>query len=174
MYGFLKPDMQEWRAEVIQEQIKEEGINTWLPIHMQQKSAASKTQKPDYTGQLAYIPVAWHGEKRKVQTDLCYKMPMLTGRETLASVCWAAQSCLTLHDRMDYSPPGSSVYGIFQARVLEWVAICFSRGSSQLRDRTHVSCTAGGFFTTEHPGKPPWYLSPSLFPTVKVAKGHTY
>ena len=47
---------------------------------------------------------------------------------------------------MDCSPPGSSVYGIFQARILEWVAIPFSWGSSQLRDRTQVSCIAGVFF----------------------------
>ena len=50
-----------------------------------------------------------------------------------------------------YSPPGSSVHGIFQARILEWVAIFFSRGSSQPSDRTHVSCLAGGFFTTVPP-----------------------
>ena len=55
---------------------------------------------------------------------------------------------------MDYSPPGSFVYGILQARVLECVAISFSRGSSRPRDQTWVSCTAGGFFTTEPPGKP--------------------
>ena len=48
---------------------------------------------------------------------------------------------------MDCSPPGSSVHAIFQARILEWVAISFSRGSSQPRDRTRVSCTAGRFFT---------------------------
>ena len=51
-----------------------------------------------------------------------------------------AQSCLTLCDLMDCSPPGSSVHGISQARILEWVAISFSRGSSQPRDGTHVSC----------------------------------
>ena len=45
-----------------------------------------------------------------------------------------SQSCLTLCDPTDYSVPGSSIYGIFQARVLEWVAISFSRGSSQPRD----------------------------------------
>ena len=44
-----------------------------------------------------------------------------------------AQSCLTLSDPMDYSLPGSSTHGIFQARVLEWVVIAFSRGSSQPR-----------------------------------------
>ena len=51
------------------------------------------------------------------------------------------QSCLTLGDPMDHVPPGSSVSGILQARLLEWVAMPFSRGSSQLRDQTHISCT---------------------------------
>ena len=50
-------------------------------------------------------------------------------------------------DLMDCYLPGSSVYGIFQARIREWVAISFSRGSSQPRDQTQVSCTAGRFFT---------------------------
>ena len=45
-----------------------------------------------------------------------------------------AQSCLTLCNLTDCSPPGSSVHGIFQARILEWVAIPFSRGTSWLRD----------------------------------------
>ena len=46
------------------------------------------------------------------------------------------QSCLTLGNPIDYSPSGSSVHGILQARILEWVAISFSRGSSQLRSQT--------------------------------------
>ena len=58
-----------------------------------------------------------------------------------------AQSCPTLSDPKDYSLPGSSVHGIFQARVLEWVAISFSRGSSRPRDRTQVSHIAGKCFT---------------------------
>ena len=53
-----------------------------------------------------------------------------------------AQSCLTLCDPMNCSPPGSSIHGIFQARILEWVAISYSRGSSPPRDRTHVSCSS--------------------------------
>ena len=48
---------------------------------------------------------------------------------------------------MDYSPPGSSVHEILQAKILEWVAIPFSRGSSPPRDQMPVSCTAGRFFT---------------------------
>ena len=58
-----------------------------------------------------------------------------------------AQSCLTLCDSIDCSSPGFSVHGILQARILEWVAILFSRGSSQSRDWTLVSCIAGRFFT---------------------------
>ena len=67
------------------------------------------------------------------------------------------QSCLAVCDPMDCSPPGSSVHGILQARILEWVAMSSSRGSSRPRDRTCISCgscLAGGFFTTEPPRKP--------------------
>ena len=48
---------------------------------------------------------------------------------------------------IDYSPPGSSVHGILQTRILEWVAMPFSKGSSQPRDGTWVSCIVGRFFT---------------------------
>ena len=58
------------------------------------------------------------------------------------------QSCLTLFDPMDYSPLGSSVHGILQARILEWVAIPFSRESDRPRDWTQVSHIAGRFFTS--------------------------
>ena len=64
-------------------------------------------------------------------------------------------STLWLHNP---SPPGSSLHGILQARILEWVAMPSSRASSQPRDWTHVSyisCTAVGFFTTEPQRKPP-------------------
>ena len=54
-------------------------------------------------------------------------------------------------DPMDYSPPGSSVHGVLKARILEWVAISFSRGSTRPRDQTQVSCTAGRFFTRSEP-----------------------
>ena len=57
------------------------------------------------------------------------------------------QSCPTLCDPMDCSLSGSSIHGIFQARVLEWIVISFSRGSSQSRNRTWVSCIAGRCFT---------------------------
>ena len=65
-----------------------------------------------------------------------------------------AQSCPTLCDPTDCSPPGSSVHGTLQARILEWVATSYSRGSPQPRTRTHVSCSVGRFFTTVPPGNP--------------------
>ena len=58
-----------------------------------------------------------------------------------------AQSCQTLCDPMDCSLPGSSVHGLLQIRILEEVAVTFSRGSSQPRDRTQVSGIAARFFT---------------------------
>ena len=54
--------------------------------------------------------------------------------------CLLAKLCPTLLWPMDHSLPGSSVHGISQARILEWVAISYSRGSSQPRDQTHISC----------------------------------
>ena len=65
-------------------------------------------------------------------------------------------------DPVDCSLPGSSVHGISQARILEWVALSFSRGSSQLRDRIHVSCITGRFFTSESQVDPLKQLSSTL------------
>ena len=58
-----------------------------------------------------------------------------------------SQSCSTLCNPMNYSLPGSSVHGLFHARIMEWVAISFSRRSSRPRDRTHVSCIVCRHFT---------------------------
>ena len=67
---------------------------------------------------------------------------------------FSCKSCPTLYGPMVCSPPGSPVYGILKARMLEWVAISFSRGSFRPRDGTHVSFMAGGFSITELLGKP--------------------
>ena len=75
----------------------------------------------------------------------------------------AAQLCPTLCDPMDYT-----VHGILQARILEWVAFPFSRGSSQPRDRTQVFCIAGRFFTTEPLEKPDSRPSTNKQPTHKL------
>ena len=63
-----------------------------------------------------------------------------------------SRSVLSDCDPMHHSPPGSSVHGILQARILEWVAIPFSRGSSRPRDRPLVHCTAGRLYPLSHQG----------------------
>ena len=70
-------------------------------------------------------------------------------QDLLESGSEITQLCPTLCDPMECSLPGSSVHGIFQARILEWVAISFSRASFRPSDQTRVS-----FFTNEPPGKP--------------------
>ena len=70
-----------------------------------------------------------------------------TGCTMTSCCCLIAKSFQTLCNPIDCSPPGSSVHGISQARILEWVAIPFSRGSSWPRNWTCVSCIAGRFFT---------------------------
>ena len=66
------------------------------------------------------------------------------------------QSCPTLRNPMDYSPPGSFVHGILQARILEWVAMLSSRGSSRSRNQTWILCIAARLYDLSHQG-----LSPS-------------
>ena len=77
-------------------------------------------------------------------------------RRLSSSVCVVScfKSCPSLCDPMDSSQPGSSVHGILQARILEWVAMPSSRRSSSPRDQTCISCLAGRFFTADPPGRP--------------------
>ena len=82
-----------------------------------------------------------------------FQLPGLSYKNSCI-LCVCVQLCLTLHDPMDCRPPDSSVHGIFQARILEWVAVFSSTGSSWPRDWTCISCVsciAGIFFTAE-----PW------------------
>ena len=85
---------------------------------------------------------------------------------------WVAHLCPTLCNSMECSPPGSSVQGLLQARILEWVAIFFSRGSSQPRDWTQVSRIAGGFFTVwaTREDLVPWPGTKPVSPAVEVWK----
>ena len=82
------------------------------------------------------------------------------GPQSRESESEVAQSCPTLCNPMDCSPPGSSVPGILQARVLGWVAIPFSRGSSPPRDWTQVSHKVGGLCCLSRQGSPPQSCSP--------------
>ena len=81
-------------------------------------------------------------------------MRLKTVTDKILTVCvLVTQSCLTLCDPMDYRPPGSSVQWIFQRRVLEWVAIPFSRGSCQPGDQTWSPALRADSLPSEPPGK---------------------
>ena len=113
---------------------------------------------------------AWHGSRWGVLSYLWGKchflfvIPVESGshiaqnlnmsRQASLHACMLCRSVVSSSlCPMDCSPPGSSVHRIFQARILEWVSISFSRGSSWPRDWTGVSCLTGRFFTTEPPRK---------------------
>ena len=100
-----------------------------------EKAEESEIKLPTFAGE-------WKKQKSSKKTSISDLLTMLIESESEF-----AQSCPTLCDPMDCNPPVSSVRGIFQASVLEWVAISFSRGSFQPRERTWVSCTAGRRFT---------------------------
>ena len=86
----------------------------------------------------------------------------------IVSCCLVTKLCPTSCNPMVYSLPGSSVHGIFQERILEWVAISFSGGSSRPREQTHVSCAAGRFSTTEPPNKRTiLFLQSSCYPLLR-------
>ena len=108
---------------------------------------------------------AWHGNIQKLALGLSglanknSEHPIFEfqlNNRSCFIMCVCAQSDPTFCDPTDCSPPGSSVHGISQASILEWIAISSSRGSSRFRDQTlvsYVSYWAGGFFTTVPPEK---------------------
>ena len=114
---------------------------------------------------VSWMCFAWHGSRWGVLNYLWGKCHFLfvipvESRTWICPVwlpcmhaCSVAQLCPVLCDPMDCSPPGSSVRRISQARILEWVSISFSRGSSWPKGWTWVSCITGRFFTTEPPRK---------------------
>ena len=115
----------------------------------------------------SHIKKMWCGNRIYFQcisrTSLPVNKRFLWNESAMLTCCSIQKSCPTFCNPMDCSPPGSSVQGIFQARVLEWVAISSSKWSSWPRDPTHVSCItciAGKLFTTEPSGKP--HLAPVL------------
>ena len=90
---------------------------------------------------------------------LCLSDPLLHCSSACAVKVLGAQSFPALCEPMDCRPPGSSVHGLLQARILEWVIISFSRGFSWPGDRTQVSCIPGRFFTVWATGETLFYLT---------------
>ena len=129
--------------------------------------------------------------------SLIWGDPKRHGATKPVCACLVAQSCPTLCNHMDRSPPGFSGHGLSQATMLGWVAISSPRGSCQPRDGTPISCSLctgkeplGGLLTTEPPGKPsqargprllslcprarePWLLSPRApGPVLRITGAH--
>ena len=92
----------------------------------------------------------------KSQTGLRTYSLRLSWKVTILHVC--AQLCPTFYDPVACCLPGSSVHGIFQARILQWVTISFSRRSCQPRDRTQVSRIAEILYPLSHQGSPYMYM----------------
>ena len=116
--------------EYIKGNMERDGMFTYSLIRSDQisRSVVSDYLQPHESRHARPNMLLWH--------NIFFKVKVLV-----------AQSCPTLCNHMDCGPPGSSVHGIFQARILEWIAISFSRGSSQARDQTQVSCIASRVFT---------------------------
>ena len=110
------------------------ALSSWVPVWSLSEHCRSKH-------------VEWYLENRSWEQTLTLFIKKQSESEV-------AQSCLTLCNPMDHNLPGSSVHGVFQARVLEWVAIFFSRGSSPPRDRIRVSWTAGRLYCLSYQGSP--------------------
>ena len=106
-----------------------------------------------------YASLDGRGVWGRMDTCICMAESLRCSHETttilLISYVFVliAQSCPTLCNPTDCSLPSFSVHGIIQARILEWIAIPFSRGTSQPRDQFLVSCLSGRFFTIRATGK---------------------
>ena len=87
-----------------------------------------------------------------IKTYLSWSHWMLLDNKRCRWVTVVTQLCPTLCNSVDCSSAGSSVHGVFQTRILEWVVIFSSRGSSWPRDQTRIPCIGSKFFTTELPG----------------------
>ena len=109
-------------------------------LTVQQYKTHTHTHTHTHTQNKIWHSQAFTKNSRKAFVHICIN-------NIHAFVCLIAQSCLTLCNPMDYSPPGSSIHGLLQARIMEWVAIPFPRGFSPSRDRSWVSYSTGGFFT---------------------------
>ena len=103
----------------------------------------------DYSPSLLFLLASWMMSGQSYSHILTTEYPWSLNRYVVQNlptdshyVCMSsvAQSCLTLCNPMNYTPPGSSAHGIFQARILEQAVISYSRGSSQPGDQTHISC----------------------------------
>ena len=112
----------------------------WLYVQIYRRATLTVIHLPDFS------PSAWNYPSWVTEHTRTSWVKMILNRE-IGMCIKLPQSCLTLCNPMDDSPPGFSVHWILQARILEWFAMSSSRGSSRPRDHAHVSCIAGRFFS---------------------------
>ena len=117
---------------------------TWIELAVIMLSEISQTKKDKY----CMISLICRIKKQANKPELVGNRLLVARdrRQGKSAKILVAHSCLTLCNPMDYSPPGSSIHEIIQARILEWVAIPFPRISSQPKDQTQVSCFSSTFF----------------------------
>ena len=135
------------------------SVNPWYNIYFSVWWKIFRVEsiiKIEFSGDFLMLKVTLMPKDRMVYLQLFAQGLWCMSSAELCVCAQSLQSCLTLCDLIDRSSPGSSVYRILQARILEWVPTPFSRGSSQLRDRTCISRAAGRFFTAESAGDPLW------------------
>ena len=126
----------QWQRSGVYPRVRTQGVGG-------KKTYTVATWRNKWQSTSVFLPGKFHGQR-----SLAGYSPW-SGNEsdTTERTYRVKVKSLSLCDPMDCSLPGSSIHGIFQARVLEWVAISFSRGSSRPRDRTPVSCIVGRRFT---------------------------
>ena len=130
--------IKKFNSNVIRIKTKERGtLLSFLPRPFPPSYMHSSTFSPPHTHLVNFF-------RLQPENHLFRGLPK---SESIQSESEVAQSCPTLCDPMDPTPPGSSVHGIFQARILEWVAISFSRRSSRPKDWTWVSSIVSRHFT---------------------------
>ena len=127
-----------------------EGSQSWIFIWKNWCWSWNSNTLTTWCEELTHLKRPWCWERLKAGEEGADRgwdgwMVSLT-QWTCVCCVLVVQSCVTFCDPVDYSPPGFSVHGILQVRILKWVAISFSMGSSQPRDRTWVSCLAGRCF----------------------------
>ena len=122
---------------------------TWKPraINSEGPKAPSRfmEQREVTINNIYWGAVGGRNQQSTTQPPLSSSSPSLNIRGYCVCVCvcvWSLWCVWFFANPMDCSPPGSSVHGISQVRILEWVVISYSRGSSWLRDQTHVSCVS--------------------------------
>ena len=130
--------MQQKQSQMLEMQVELGSVKD-RAAELQEQLSAEKTVAAELRSELAQTKLelettlkAQHKHLKELEAFRCARL--LDYKPVLLVKSEVAQSCPTLRDPMDYSQLGSSVHGIFQARVLEWVAISFSRGSSRPRD----------------------------------------